>query len=268
MRPRKRFGQHFLEPAWVEKLLAAIGPAPADRFLEIGPGRGAITIPLASCIDRLLAVEIDRDLSARLQALALPKTTVVTGDVLDLPLEGLLSRELGASVAERVRIVGNLPYNVSSPILFRLLDLAGASNAISDASLMLQQEVANRLTARPGTRDYGVLTVAVALGAEVIPLLALPPGAFRPPPKVRSTVVRLTFRPPPVHVPDPALLMGIVRSIFTQRRKMLGNALDPFATAHGRNAREVVTAAGIDPRRRPETLELAELVRLTAPFTR
>lgn len=268
MRPRKRFGQHFLEPAWVEKLLAAIDPAPTDRFLEIGPGRGAITIPLASRIDRLLAVEIDRDLSRRLQALALPNMKVVTGDALDLPLESHLSRDLGASVANRIRIVGNLPYNVSSPILFRLLDLAGATHAVSDASLMLQHEVANRLTARPGTREYGVLTVAVALGAEVTPLLALPPGAFRPPPKVRSTVVRLTFGPPPIQVPDPALLMGIVRSIFTQRRKMLGNALDPFATAHGRNAREVVTAAGIDPRRRPETLELAELVRLTAAFAR
>ena len=268
MRPRKRFGQHFLEPAWVEKLLAVIGPAPSDRFLEIGPGRGAITIPLAASTDRLLAVEIDRDLSARLQALALPNTTVVTGDVLDLTLESLLSRELGASAANRIRIVGNLPYNVSSPILFRLLDLAAATNAVSDASLMLQQEVANRLAARPGTREYGVLTVAVALGATVTPLLALPPGAFRPPPKVRSTVVRLTFGPPPINVPDPALLMGIVRSIFTQRRKMLGNALDPFATARGRDARQVLATAGLDPRRRPETLELAELVRLTAGFAR
>ena len=268
MRPRKRFGQHFLEPAWVEKLIAAIGPAATDRFLEIGPGRGAITIPLSSRVDRVLAVEIDRDLTARLQALALPHTTVVTGDVLDLPLEELMVRELGGSVAARIRIVGNLPYNVSSPVLFRLLDLAVATNAIRDATLMLQQEVAARLAARPGTREYGVLTVAVALGAEVTPLLALPPGAFRPPPKVRSTVARLTFRPPPVQTPDPALLMEIVRSIFTQRRKMLGNALHPFATTHGREAREALTAAGLDPRRRPETLELAELVRLTATFAR
>lgn len=268
MKPRKRFGQHFLEPVWVEKVVAAMAPASSNRFLEIGPGHGALTAPLAARVARLLAIEIDRGLAARLQAAALPNTTIVTGNVLDVALDDLIARELDASKTHRIRIAGNLPYNVSSPILFRLLDLSAATDAVSDATLMLQQEVASRLTARPGTRDYGVLTLAIALGADVRQLLALPPGAFRPAPKVRSAVVRLEFRQPSIAVPNPRLLMEIVRSMFTQRRKMLGNALGPWASSRGRDARAMLNAAGLDPKRRPETLELAELVRLSSTFER
>lgn len=261
---RRRFGQHFLEPAWVAKLVTAIDPQSTDRFIEIGPGRGAITAPLAARADRVLAVEVDRDLAAALTARSLPKVTVVTADVLDVDL-GAIAAQLDAAAPEggapdaprRLRIAGNLPYNISSPILFRLL-AASASGRFADATLMLQQEVADRLVALPGTRDFGVLTLSVALWADVIKVLALPPGAFRPAPKVRSAVVRLTFRPPPAYVGDPGLLVQIVRSVFTQRRKTMANALAPWATARGLDAAGLLAASGIDARRRPETLTLAD----------
>ena len=189
--------------------------------------------------------------------------TVVTGDVLDVDLVAI-ARELGGATSG---LRGNLPYNISSPILFRLL-AAAESGLLRDATLMLQREVADRLTAKIGTGDYGVLTVSTKIGADVTRVLALPPGAFRPPPKVRSAVVRLDFRPPPPEVRDAPLLIEIVRSVFTQRRKTLANALAPFATSRGRSAAEALVEAGIDPRRRPETLELTEYARLAAVFAR
>ena len=204
MRARKRFAQHFLEPAWVAKLVAAIEPLKTDRMIEIGPGHGAITIPLAAKVDRLLAIEVDRDLAAALDARALPNVTVVTADVLAVSLVDLarsFANDAGAP-GSRLRVVGNLPYNISSPILFRLIDAAPAAG-LGDATLMLQEEVADRLVAGPGTGEYGVLTLCTALGADVTRLLSLPPGAFRPAPKVRSAVVRLTFRPPPPEIRDP-----------------------------------------------------------------
>lgn len=268
MRPRKRFGQHFLEPAWVAKLVAAIAPSPTDRFLEIGPGRGAVTVALAAQASRLLAVEIDRDLAAALRERALSNVSVITGDVLDVDLSDLVARELDATPVSKVRVAGNLPYNISSPILFRLLEAAAATGALQDATIMLQKEVADRLLARPGTSEYGVLTLTTALGADVTALLELPPGAFRPAPKVRSAVVRLTFRPPPPEVRHPKLVIDIVRTMFTQRRKMVSNALAPFASARGRSAHDVLAAAGVDSRRRPETLELLEVARLADVFVR
>ncbi len=277
---RKRFGQHFLEPAWVTKLVNAVAPASTDVFLEIGPGRGALTRPLAPKVARLIAVEIDRDLAAALEAEHLPHVEVITGDFLHVDLGSVLD-----TVAGPVRVIGNLPYNVSSPILFRLLALARAGNGdgpdfararngdrphfqLADATLMLQKEVADRLVARPGTGEYGVLGIAVSLYADVDRLLVLPPGAFRPPPKVTSAVVRLRFRPPTVPLPNPRLFEGMVRSMFTLRRKTLVNALKPFADSLGRSAPEAVAAAGLDPARRPETLEVAELARLAGVFAR
>jgi 16S rRNA (adenine1518-N6/adenine1519-N6)-dimethyltransferase len=261
-RARKRFGQHFLEAAWVTKLVAAMAPAATDRFIEIGPGRGAITAPLAAQVARLIAIEVDRDLAVELEARRLPNVEVVTGDVLDVDLVAI-ARELGGNV----RVAGNLPYNISSPILFRLL-AAAESGLFRDATLMLQREVADRLTAKIGTGDYGVLAVSTKIGADVTRVLALPPGAFRPPPKVRSAVVRLAFRPPPPEVHDAPLVIEIVRSVFTQRRKTLSNALAPFATSRGRSAAEALAAAGIDPQRRPETVDLAEYARLADVFAR
>ncbi|HUE87713.1 MAG TPA: 16S rRNA (adenine(1518)-N(6)/adenine(1519)-N(6))-dimethyltransferase RsmA [Vicinamibacterales bacterium] len=276
VRARKRFGQHFLEPAWVAKLVAAIAPQPTERFIEIGPGRGAITGPLAARADWLVAVEVDRDLAARLEGRGLRNVTVVTGDVLDIDLvaiartfgPALWSAEASATAeAPPIRLVGNLPYNISTPILFKLLE-ASTSGLFKDATLMLQKEVADRLIAKPGTGDYGVLTISAMMRADAVRLLELPPGAFRPAPKVRSSVVRLDFRPPPAEVTTPELLVDIVRSVFTQRRKTISNALAPFASARGRAAREALAAAGLDPSRRPETLTLAEYARLATALGR
>jgi 16S rRNA (adenine1518-N6/adenine1519-N6)-dimethyltransferase len=247
--------------------VTAIDAKPDDRLIEIGPGRGAITTPLASKAARLVVVELDRDLAAALVRLALPNVVVVQADVLSVDLAVLAARELQATNDLRARVVGNLPYNISTPILFRLLD-AAREGTLSDATLMLQKEVADRLVATPGTREYGVLTLTTALGADVTRLLELPPGAFRPPPKVRSSVVRLTFRPPPPEVRHPQLVTDLVRSVFTQRRKMLSNAVAPFAETRGMDAGEALAAAGLDPRRRPETLGLAEMARLAAAFAR
>lgn len=267
MKARRRFGQHFLEPAWVAKLLEAVGPAPADRFLEIGPGRGAVTVPLAARVAKVLAVEVDRDLAAALIARRLSNVTVLIADVLDVDLGELAARELAATSQHQIRVIGNLPYNISSPILFRLLDAAAATGLFHDALLMLQKEVADRLVAVPHTGEYGVLTVLTGLAADVQRVLNLPPGAFRPAPKVRSAVVRLTFRPALVPIRDQRLLVALVRSVFTQRRKTLANALASFAETHGLEAKAALAAAGIDSGRRPETLDLPELARLADVFT-
>jgi 16S rRNA (adenine1518-N6/adenine1519-N6)-dimethyltransferase len=252
----------------VAKLVAAIDPQPTDRVLEIGPGQGALTMPLAARVERLLAVEIDRDLAAALQARALPRVGLVVADVLDVDLDALVREHLsfpaeaGASGDRgRIRVVGNLPYYISSPILFRLLD-AARHGRLHDATLMVQKEVADRLVARPGTAEYGALTLGVALGADVSILLNLPPGAFRPPPAVRSAVVRLGFRPPAAEIHDPALVTEIVRSTFTQRRKTLANALGGVAAGSGASSRALLAIAGIDPGRRAETLSLLEFGRL------
>ena len=241
---------------------------PTDRFLEIGPGRGAITVPLAAQVAEILAVEVDRDLAGALEARALPNVSVLTADVLEVDLAALVTQSLGATPANKVRVAGNLPYNISSPILFRLLDTSATTGGLLDATLMLQKEVADRLVARPSTSEYGVLTLTTALGADVAALLELPPGAFRPAPKVRSTVVRLAFRPPPPEVHHPQLVVDIVRAMFTQRRKMISNALSGFASARGLSSHEALATAGLDSRRRPETLELADVARLADVFAR
>jgi len=269
MRARKRFAQHFLEPAWVTKLIAASGITADDAVVEIGPGRGAITRPLAERCARLLAIEVDRDLAADLDASKPANVTVVSGDVLSVDLVPVLTEWLGAppGPANQFRIVGNLPYNISSPILFKLIELASATSGPRDALLMLQKEVADRLIAKVGTGDYGVLTVLTALHADVTRVLSLPPGAFRPPPKVHSAVVRLTFRPPQVELEDTDRFVRMVRTMFTQRRKTAGNALKPFAAETGADAAAILKGAGIDPQRRPETLELREFAALSNAFS-
>ena len=260
MKPRKRFAQHFLEAAWVNKLVAAAGITPDDAVIEIGPGRGAITRPLAERCKRLLAIEVDRDLAADLEANKPSNVTVVTGDVLSVDLVPILTEWLGAppGPSNQCRVVGNLPYNISSPILFRLIELAGDTGGVRDALLMLQKEVADRLIAKVGTGDYGVLTVLTTLHADVTRVLSLPPGAFRPPPKVHSAVVRLAFGPPKVQIADSDAFVRMVRTTFTQRRKTVGNALKPFASERGKDAAAILREVGIDPQRRPETLQLAE----------
>jgi len=257
-RARKRFGQHFLEPAWVKKLIDAVGPSPEDTFLEIGPGRGALTLALAPRVARIIAVEIDRDLAAALPSRAPSNVEVVEGDFLETDFATLLRDTSGP-----VRVIGNLPYNVSSPILFRLLHGADAGRRFRDASLMLQKEVADRIAAVPGTGEYGTLAVQVALLADVERLLTLPPGAFRPPPKVTSAVVRLTFREPSVDVGSQDTFERIVRGAFLQRRKTMLNALKPVADALGRNVAELVARAGVDGGKRPEAFTVDDFARLS-----
>lgn len=261
-RVRKRFGQHFLEPVWADKVVAAIAPKPDDIFLEIGPGPGILTLRLAPEVACLVAIEIDRDLAAALAPKLPPNASIVSGDVLDIDLNGAIP----ASAAP-IRVAGNLPYNISSPILFRLLELE-SRRPIKDATLMLQREVADRIGAQPNTAEYGVLSVLIQWRAAVDRLLAIPPGAFRPPPDVRSALIRLTFRPPLFQLKDAALFERMVRSMFTQRRKTLGNALGAFAAEIDTNPAHVLAAAGIDPRRRPETLEVIEIARLADTFAR
>ena len=232
----------------------AISPQPGDRFLEIGPGPGVLTTRLAARAGHVTAIEIDRDLAAGLRATVPSNVDVVTADILEVDLATQLA-------AGPTRVAGNLPYNISSPILFKLL-----AGHFLDATLMLQREVADRLVAPPGTKDYGVLTIFTAARADVRRLLTLPPGAFRPAPKVHSAVVRLTFvasRVPPEIEPA---FERLVRVIFMQRRKTLGNALRPFAEPLGRDSRAALAEAGIDPAARPETLDLGALVRLAAVF--
>ena len=260
MRTRKRFGQHFLEPVWADKVVDAIAPRPEDVFLEIGPGPGVLTLRLAPRVSRLTAVEIDRDLVAALAPELPANATIVCGDLLELDLREILPQD------GPIRVAGNLPYNISSPILFRVLELA-SQRPVTDATFMLQREVADRIVARPGTPEYGVLGVLTQWHADVSRLLAIPPGAFRPPPEVRSALIRMRFRPSPFPLKDPDLFQRMVRSVFTQRRKTLANALAPFAAGLGAESRAALTSAAIDPRRRPETLEVIEMARLADVLT-
>jgi 16S rRNA (adenine1518-N6/adenine1519-N6)-dimethyltransferase len=260
-RARKRFGQHFLERVWAERVAALIAPVEGDVLVEIGPGPGALTLPLAATGVPLRAIEVDRDLAAALAPRLPANAEIVSADFLSLDPPTLFGEH------DRVRVVGNLPYNLSSPILMRLVDLARATGRIVDATVMLQREVADRVTAEPGGGDYGPLAIMLGLYADRTRLLALPPGAFRPPPKVHSAVVRLTFRPPTVAIADEPFFEQMVRTIFQQRRKTVANALAPFAAPRGLDVARALQAAGLDGRRRPETLQLAELSTLAVSLS-
>jgi 16S rRNA (adenine1518-N6/adenine1519-N6)-dimethyltransferase len=255
-RARKRFGQHFLEPAWVAKVIRAIDPQPSDAFLEIGPGRGALTRPLAASVRHVTAVEIDRDLASAVRAAASPNLTVIEGDFLDVDLAAI-------AASGSVRVAGNLPYNVASPILFRLVGIHAGGMPLIDATLMLQREVADRLVAVPGTRDYGVLTVLIGHSAHVKRVLALPPGAFRPTPKVHSALVQLRFHAPEPAVRNRTTFARLVQSVFTRRRKTLANAMAAFDALGPAAVRHALDRAAIDGQRRPETLTIEEFARLS-----
>ena len=256
-RARKRFGQHFLEPAWVARLVTAVAPSAGETIVEIGPGRGALTAPLAAQAGRVIAVELDRDLAAMLPLRVPSNVRVVQADFLDVDLRRLLRHE-----PKPVRVVGNLPYNIASPILFRILHSSEDGGVIGEATLMLQREVAERLLAKPGGADYGALSIQVQLLADVERLLNLPPGAFRPPPKVHSSVVRLRFRPPDVDVGTRQAFEKVVRGLFLQRRKTLANALKPVAASFGRSSVEILEHARLDGERRPETLSVRDVASL------
>src|SRR5262252_8656359 len=274
IRARRRFGQHFLETAWVDKVIGAIAPRPDQTFIEIGPGRGALTRPLAARAKAVVAYEIDRDLAADLRAAAIPNLTVVEGDFLakleptepePMEPEAIEPRTRTPNPKPRtpnpIRVAGNLPYNVASPILFELADLYARGTQIADATLMLQREVADRLLSPPGTRQYGVLSVLVQHVAAIDLLLKLPAGAFRPPPQVLSALVRLRFHAPDPPVADPVGFGALVQAVFTRRRKTLANAL--HAHTDPSRAARALTAAAIDGTRRPETVSVAEFARLS-----
>jgi 16S rRNA (adenine1518-N6/adenine1519-N6)-dimethyltransferase len=257
MRARKRFGQNFLEPVWVDKVIRAIDPKPNETFIEIGPGHGALTRPLAARAKAVVAYEIDRDLAAELRTTAPENVTVVEGDFLG-------TKNLELRTENPVRVAGNLPYNIASPILFKLAEFYAGGVPILDATVMLQREVADRLVAAPGGKEYGVLSVLLQHQADVTRLLSLPPGAFRPSPKVHSALVRLRFKPPMHPVRDPALFARLVGAVFTRRRKTLANAL---RACQGSDPLQMLTNADIDGTRRPETLSVAEFARLADEFT-
>jgi 16S rRNA (adenine1518-N6/adenine1519-N6)-dimethyltransferase len=269
-RPRKRFGQHFLAASWAKRVVDAVAPEPNDVFLEIGPGEGALTRPLAESGVPVLAVEIDRDLVAHLASAVPPSVTVLSGDILTsevIPIITGLSPlrppgSPGDSKPRRYRIAGNLPYNIASPVIGRMLDWQKQHQLFADATVMVQREMADRLVARPGSRDYGVLSILVSLRASVSRLFDLPPGAFSPPPKVKSSVIRLVFRPPQVRLPDELMFERMVKALFSQRRKTLANALKRFDAT----GLAVLALSGLDGRRRPETLQLAELAHLAEIF--
>jgi len=258
---RKRFGQHFLEPAWVAKVVSTIHPTSKDEFVEIGPGRAALTTPLTAASKHVTAFEIDRDLVAALRLSAPDNLTVVDGDFLE---SDWLAKHPPSGP---IRVAGNLPYNVASPILFKLIELFDGGVPIADATLMLQREVVDRLLAKPSTKEYGVLTVLVGLSADVERLLTLPPGAFRPMPKVQSALVRMRFHPPYPSPGDRPQFAAMVNAVFTRRRKTLENALRAFENSDRGRIAVALQRAAIDGRRRPETLDLPEFVRLSDALT-
>ena len=240
--PRKRFGQHFLhDPGILARIVASVAPRPDDRIVEIGPGEGALTLPLLRKAGHLTAIELDRDLiePLRVKAQGVGELSIISADALTVDFRALAN-------GCKIRLVGNLPYNISTPILFHCLEHAGA---IDDMHFMLQKEVVDRMAAAPGSKTYGRLSVMLQLRCTVEPLLHVPPGAFRPPPKVDSAVVRLVPLPAQ-QLPDVdfALVEKLVRAAFGQRRKTLSNALSDHASAAD------IGAAGLDPRARAEQL--------------
>jgi 16S rRNA (adenine1518-N6/adenine1519-N6)-dimethyltransferase len=244
---RKRFGQNFLaDPHYVKRIVDAVDPQPGDNLVEIGPGLAALTGDLIARAGRITAVEIDRDLAARLRAQFTPAQLALhEADALEFDF---------APLGPAMRVVGNLPYNISSPLLFHL---AARDAQLRDLHVMLQREVVARMTAAPGTADYGRLTVMLQAKFRIVRLFVVPPGAFRPVPKVESALARLL----PLHeqrpeIADDALFGRIVAAAFSQRRKTLRNALSSLASA------PTLEAAAIDPSARGETLAVADFVRL------
>ena len=272
IRTRKRFGQHFLAPEWVDKIVRAIAPQPDQAFIEIGPGAGALTRPLTERARSVTAFEIDRDLAAELEATKPPNLKVVEGDFLKLSTNDFRLATTDSVLTtndSRLRVAGNLPYNVASPIMFKLVELHAAGVPLVDATLMLQREVADRLVAPPGSKEYGVLSILIGHAADVETVLKLPAGAFRPPPQVLSSLVRLRFRAPHPPVHDARLFGALVQAVFTRRRKTMANALLALDGRSGPplpRPAEALAAAGLDGSRRPETLAIAEFARLADTY--
>ena len=251
--PRKRFGQNFLaDPHYVTRILDAVAPGADDNIVEIGPGLAALTAGLIGRAGHLTAIEIDRDLAARLRdAYAPAQLTLHEGDALEFDFAALGSDQ---------RIVGNLPYNISTPLLFRLMTFAAR---IRDIHVMLQKEVVARMAAQPGTSDYGRLSVMLRTKFRITRLFVIPPGAFRPAPKVDSAFVRLVpLAADAPRIADEGLFARIVAAAFGQRRKTLRNSLSAIGDDIA------LRDAGIDPGARGETLSMDDFVRLTDRLSR
>ena len=262
---RKRFGQNFLvSPGVIHKIIEAIGPRPGDTVVEIGPGLGALTEPLLACIEHLHVVEIDRDLIARLRQRFPPeRLTIHEGDALEFDFGALKG-------AGPLKIVGNLPYNISSPLLFHLVPFAPR---VYDMHFMLQKEVVDRMVAAPGSKDFGRLSVMLQYHYHMERMFVVPPGAFNPAPKVDSAIVRMipvdfsrvgadalcvpgTPLRGQVTAQDPALFARVVTTAFSQRRKMLRNTLREFI------GEAELAALDITPTARAEDIAVAAYVRL------
>ncbi len=250
-RARRRFGQNFLhDPGVIRRIVEAVAPKPGESLVEIGPGQGAITAGLLRASQRLVALELDRDLVAALEQrfAAEGGFRLIETDALRFDFASL------ADGLRQLRVTGNLPYNISTPLLFHLLD---QSQWIRDMHFMLQKEVVERMAADPGSKTYGRLSVAVQLRCRVEPLFAVGSGAFRPSPKVDSAVVRLTpYDTPPHAAQDPGLLAEILARCFSMRRKTLRNGLRDWLTG------DEIQALGIDPGDRPEQLAPEQFVAL------
>ena len=244
--PRKRFGQHFLtDLGLIDDIVRAIDPRPGEALVEIGPGLGALTNPVVARCERLTVVELDRDLAARLRQR--PELHVVESDVLKVDFAAL-AREL----SQPLRVIGNLPYNISTPILFHLLN---AVEHVRDQHFMLQKEVVDRMAAQPGSKDFGRLSVMLQWRYEIESVLDVPPEAFDPPPRVDSAVVRMTPLPAPPAL-DAQLLGELVTAAFSQRRKLLRHSLGVWLQARGHGD------TPFDLQRRAEEVPVAEFVEL------
>jgi 16S rRNA (adenine1518-N6/adenine1519-N6)-dimethyltransferase len=251
-RPRKRFGQHFLhDQAVIDGIVQALAPTPGEALVEIGPGLGALTEPVVKRCGQLTVIELDRSLAQRLQQhpVVAHQLTMIQQDVLTVDFKAL-AQQLG----QPLRLLGNLPYNISTPLLFTLFEYA---THIQDMLLMLQAEVVDRLVAKPGSKAYGRLSVLTQYYCQVSYLFPVPATAFQPPPKVLSAVIRLTpHRQPPYPVAAPEFLQQICRVAFNQRRKTLRNSLQSLLSA------SQLSALGIDPTLRAENLTLENYCRL------
>ncbi len=254
-RARKRFGQHFLHDGnIIERILRVLDPQPGDRLLEIGPGRGALTYPLLQRCDRLVAVELDRELAPVLQqqAAAHGQLEVINADILEFDLSSL-------GEGRRLRVLGNLPYNISTPLMFHLLESA---HLIRDMHFMVQKEVALRIVANPGDSNYGRLSVMLRQQCLCGYLFDVAPGCFNPPPRVDSAVVRMTPHQEALYdVGDQAVFSAIVQAAFGQRRKTIANSLKSLLD------RETIAACDIDPGLRAENLDVADFAKLSRNLT-
>lgn len=250
--PRKRFGQNFLrDAAVIDAILATACPRTGEHWVEIGPGLGALTEPLIKAAARLDVIELDRDLAGLLKKkfAGAPHLKIFSADALGFDFSGLVEN------GEKLRIIGNLPYNISTPLLFHL---AAFAPVIRDLHVMLQKEVVNRICATPGGKVYGRLSVMMQYHFQTEPLFEVAPDSFRPAPKVLSAVLRLApHLKPPVDVKDPAVLIGLVTEAFSQRRKTLRNSLKK------RCPESLLLESGIDPDLRPENLTLADFAKLS-----